>query len=87
MVPNAFSEALGAQNRLLGYGGDIRCAKQPPLVRDAFSGTPGHAAAPSRTFRSTEKLLPLRNFELHRKIGLLHKQKADSITHRRQGAT
>ena len=30
-------EALGAQNRLLRYGRDIRCAEQPPVVRDASS--------------------------------------------------
>ena len=36
-VPNAFSVALGAQNSLLRYGRDIRCQKQPPLVRDASS--------------------------------------------------
>ena len=35
-VRNAFSEALRAQNRLLGYGWDIRYRKHPPTVRDAF---------------------------------------------------
>ena len=34
---DAFSEGFGAQNRLLRYGRDIRCQKQPPLVRDASS--------------------------------------------------
>ena len=36
-VRDAFSEALGAQNRLLRYGRDILCQKQPPLVRGASS--------------------------------------------------
>ena len=31
-----FLEALRAQNRLLGYGWDIRYRKHPPTVRDAF---------------------------------------------------
>ncbi len=34
-VRDAFSEALRAQNRLLGYGRDIRYRKQPSLVRGA----------------------------------------------------
>ena len=36
-VRDAFSEALRAQNRLLGYGRDIRYRKRPSLVRDASS--------------------------------------------------
>ena len=36
-VRDAFSEALGAKNRLLRYGRDIRCQKQPSVVRDASS--------------------------------------------------
>ena len=36
-VRDAFSEALGAQNRLLRYGRDIRYRKRPPTVRDASS--------------------------------------------------
>ncbi len=36
-VRDAFSEALRAQNRLLGYGRNIRYRKPPPTVRDAFS--------------------------------------------------
>ena len=36
-VRDAFSEAIRAQNRLLGYGSDIRYRKRPPTVRDAFS--------------------------------------------------
>ncbi len=54
VVRDAFSGALGAQNRLLWYGSDIWyrkppfsgteqifvCAEQPPVVRDAFSGAP-----------------------------------------------
>ena len=36
-VRDAFSEAFGVKNRLLWYGRDIRCQKQPPLVRDASS--------------------------------------------------
>ena len=35
------SKALGTGNALLRYGRDIRCAKQPPTVRDAFSGSLG----------------------------------------------
>ena len=31
------SKALGTGNALLWYGRDTRCAKQPPMVRDAFS--------------------------------------------------
>ena len=41
VVRDAFSGALGAQNRLLWYGSDIRYRKPPPLVRAAFSGAPG----------------------------------------------
>ena len=37
VVRGAFSEALGAQNRLLRYGRDIRYRKRPPTVRDASS--------------------------------------------------
>ncbi len=33
----AFSEELGAQNRLFRYGRDIRCQKQAPVVRGASS--------------------------------------------------
>ena len=29
--------AFGVKNRLLRYGRDIRCQKQPSVVRDAFS--------------------------------------------------
>ena len=36
-VRDAFSEAFGVKNRLLRYGRDIRCQKQPSLVRDASS--------------------------------------------------
>ena len=36
-VRDAFSVAFGVKNRLLRYGRDIRCQKQPPLVRDASS--------------------------------------------------
>ena len=35
-VRDAFSEALGAKNRLLVYGMDIRCKKQPPSVRNVL---------------------------------------------------
>ena len=41
MVRDVFSEELGAQNRLLRYGRDIRYQKPPPVVRDAFSGAFG----------------------------------------------
>ena len=34
-VRDAFSEALRAQNRLLGYGREIRYQKHPPTVRGA----------------------------------------------------
>ena len=36
-VRDAFSEAFGVKNRLLRYRRDIRCQKQPSLVRDASS--------------------------------------------------
>ena len=36
-VRDAFSVALGAQNRLLRYGRDIRCQKQASVVRGALS--------------------------------------------------
>ena len=36
-VPNGFSEALGAQNRLLWYRRDIRYRKHPPTVRGVSS--------------------------------------------------
>ena len=38
-VRDAHHEALRAQNRLLGYGRDIRYRKRPPPVRDASSET------------------------------------------------
>ena len=41
VVRDAFSGALGAQNRLFWYGRDIRYRKPPSLVRGAFSGAPG----------------------------------------------
>ena len=34
-VRDAFSEALRAQNRLLRYGRNIRCAEQPPVVHES----------------------------------------------------
>ena len=37
-VRDAFSEALGAQNRLLRYGRDIRYRKPPSLVRNEATG-------------------------------------------------
>ena len=37
VVRGAFSEAFGVKNRLLRYGRDIRCQKQPSVVRDASS--------------------------------------------------
>ena len=36
-VRDAFSEAFGVKNRRFRYGRDIRCQKQPSLVRDASS--------------------------------------------------
>ena len=41
VVRGAFSEALGAQNRLFWYGRDIRYRKPPPMVRgtSSFGGT------------------------------------------------
>ncbi len=36
-VRGAFSEAFGVKNRLFRYGRDIRCQKQPSLVRGASS--------------------------------------------------
>ena len=36
-VRDAFSEAFGVKNRLLRYGKDIRCQKQPPAPPNAFS--------------------------------------------------
>ena len=78
VVRGAFSGALGAKNRLLWYGSDIRyrkpllwygadirCAEQPSVVRDAFSGAPG-----------TQQPPPAPSGAL--KIGLLLVQKADS---------
>ena len=50
-VRDAFSEALRAQNRLLGYGRDIRYRKRPPTVRDASSKA-------SRTADSTNCVQP-----------------------------
>ena len=40
-VRDAFSKALGAQNRLLRYGRDIRCQKPPPTVRNESTGCGG----------------------------------------------
>ena len=39
-VRDAFSEALRAQNRLLGYGREIRYQKHPPPVRGAVRPPP-----------------------------------------------
>ena len=36
-VRDAFSEAFGVKNRRFRYGRDMRCQKQPSLVRDASS--------------------------------------------------
>ena len=36
-VRDAHSEAFGVKNRRFRYGRDIRCQKQPSLVRDASS--------------------------------------------------
>ena len=36
-VRDAFSEAFGVKNRRFRYGRDIRCQKQPSVVRDASS--------------------------------------------------
>ena len=70
---------FGTGNPLLWYGADIRVRKTGFCgTRRVHSGAPGACSSPSRAFGSTEKLLPLRNFELHKKIGLLHEQKADS---------
>ena len=44
---DAFSEALGAQNRLLWYGRDIRYRKRPPTVRDASSSKARTAEQPT----------------------------------------
>ena len=40
-VRDAFSEAFGAQNRLLWYGREIRYRKHPPTVRNEATGC-GH---------------------------------------------
>ena len=56
---------FGTGNPLLWYGADIRCAEQPSVVRDAFSGAPG-----------TQQPPPAPSGAL--KIGLLLVQKADS---------
>ena len=72
VVRDAFSEALGAQNRLLRYGRDIRYQKQPSLVRNASSKARrtadstgcGQATAEPDAFseacRATSSLLPNR---------------------------
>ena len=39
-------DTFGVKNRLLRYGRDIRCQKQPSLVRDAFAD----AFCPAETF-------------------------------------
>ena len=56
---------FGTGNPLLWYGADIRCAEQPSVVRDAFSGAPG-----------TQQPPPAPSGAL--KIGLLLVQKADT---------
>ena len=48
----AFSEELGAQNRLFRYGRDLRYQKQAPVVRDASSKA-------RRTADSTDCIQPL----------------------------
>ena len=71
-VRDAFSEAFGVKNRLLRYGRDIRCQKQPSLVRDASSKSrrtadstdcgqpPGVRDAFSEAYRAKSSLLPHR---------------------------
>ena len=62
---------FGTGNPLLWYGADIRCAEQPSVVRDAFSGAPG-----------TQQPPPAPSGAL--KIGLLLVQKADSCVWRQE---
>ena len=54
-VRDAFSDALGAQNRLLRYGRDIRCQKQPPVVRDASSKARRTAPATLNAFSKARR--------------------------------
>ena len=55
MVRDAFHEAFGAKNRLLRYGRDIRCAKQPSLVRDASSKARRTAPAAPNAFSEARR--------------------------------
>ena len=54
-VRDAFSDAFGVKNRLFRYGRDIRCQKQPSLVRDA-SQRPAEQPTP----QTVDSLLPHR---------------------------
>ena len=45
--------AFGTGNALLRYGIDTRCAKQPPVVRDAFSS---EALGAQKRFYGTEEM-------------------------------
>ena len=51
-VRDAFSEAFGAKNRLLGYGRDIRYRKRPPTVRNTHSVLKMASWGTRRIFRS-----------------------------------
>ncbi len=74
-VRDAFSEALRAQNRLLGYGRNIRYRKRPPTVRDTSSeaqnsrladcGQP--PAVPDTFSEAQNSLLPHRMHLQHKK--------------------
>ena len=77
-VRDAFSEALGVKNRLLWYRSDIRYRKPHFLVPNRHRCTKTPSSGPECIFRGTQQ--PLKSLRAHRKIGLLHKQKADSAT-------
>ena len=59
----AFSEAFGVKNRLFRYGRDIRCRKQPSLVRDA-SSVRGTASARRRA-NIKRGCIPWKSLRIH----------------------
>ena len=56
-VRDAFSEAFGVKNRLLGYGTDIRCAEQAPPVRLASRNDPSGEGIQNGTQKATRNTL------------------------------
>ena len=69
---------FGTGEGLLVYGICARCAKQASVVRDAFSAAPDTRSSPLPRFPEHRKAAAAAELRTLQKIGLLHRQKADS---------